>query len=101
MHAPSQITETETVRLLAAALRDPECRSTMRLARAKVIGPHDMVGHWTIASPEGPLHRVAVVRVVDAEPMGWDEVYRDESDAIAVWAHLAETYDETVTPKSR
>lgn len=93
-HAPSQITEAETVRLLLASLADPISRGTLRLERGRALGDHEMLGFWTLDTPEGRIYPVAIVRVIDGEPMGFDEAYRDHADALAAWQHLVDVYAE-------
>lgn len=88
-HAPTHIDDdTEAARLLVAALNSGDCDG-WSLGPARAIGRHDLLGLWSLHTPDGPRYRVATVRVVDGKPVGFDEVYRDETDAVAVWEHLA------------
>ena len=88
-HADSQITDAKAARLMLAALHDPGCRDSLRIERAMAIGSRDVLERTSLDTPEGLLHRVAVVRVLDGEQQGFDAAYRDEVDAVAVWDHLA------------
>lgn len=89
-HAESQVDDLETVRLIQATLRSADHAGSMRLVEALAISGSEMLGRWSIQTPEGPLFRVAILRVVDGEAMGFDASYRDEADALAVWEHLVE-----------
>lgn len=93
VHADSQFSDAEAFRILVAALNDPDCRGTLQLERAKAIGRTNALCRWSLESPHGSMHRVAIVRVIDGETMGFCCSYGDEADAIAVWEHIAETYD--------
>lgn len=96
IHADSQITDEEATRLMLATLGSPEHRGSRRLAKGKAIGRQDMLGRWVTDTPEGPLHEVAHVRVLDGEPF-WQAYYRDEDDALAVWDHLSEEIETAKT----
>lgn len=86
-HAESQISDAEAIRLMMLALRSPDHAATYELVRGAAITSQEMIGRWTLDTPEGPLHRVAEVRVLDGEP-SMEFFYRDEADAIAVWDHV-------------
>lgn len=89
-HAPSQINDTEAVRFILSALRSPDHVGTLELVEGRQISRSEMVARWLVETPEGPLSRVAVIRVIDGEPIGFDAFYTDEADARAVYAHLVE-----------
>lgn len=92
-HANSQITDQEATRLLQAALNSPEHRGSRQLVQGHAVDGISMLCRYTTQTPEGALHEVTEERVLDGEVFaGW--AYRDESDALAVWAHITENPSE-------
>ncbi|TGN64231.1 hypothetical protein EXE59_09895 [Nocardioides eburneiflavus] len=89
-HADSQIDTAELTRLTLAALTTPDYRAQHRLVQACAISTQEVLARWTWQSPEGEVHRVALVRMLDGEPMGFDNSYTDKDDAISVWTHIYE-----------
>lgn len=87
-HADSQITDQEATRLIMAALTSPD-QASLELVEGKAMSAHEMLGRWTVHTPEGPIHEVALVGVLDGEPQ-WSTYYREEADAISVWHHVVE-----------
>lgn len=92
-HADSQLTDAEAAAAMLTALASPHHKATLTLDQARLVGAREMLGRWTLQTPDGPLHRVAIVDVIDAESLGHDVCYRDGSDADTVWADFAEAYD--------
>ena len=87
-HAPSQITDEETVRLLTAALNSDEV--DFELLRARAVSTRELAGLWRVGgAPDGPFWRVALISVFSGETLDWDHAYTDAADAVAVWEHLA------------
>lgn len=92
-HANSQITDnTEILRLQEEILSDPQSIASLTVERACRLGTQEILVRWSMQTPKGGLHRVAIVSALDGEVIEFDEVYRDESDAIAVWEDLADAY---------
>lgn len=60
--------------------------------RAAEFGGQEVLQYWQWDTPDGPIHRVAILRWLDGEHLGLDFCYRDEADAIAVWEDHARPY---------
>lgn len=96
-HADSQVDRTEALRLKMLALGSPEHRGSRRLVAAVAVSTQEMLGRWVLETPEGPLHTVAIVGLLDGQVREFSHDYREESDAVAVYDHVVATGRETGT----
>lgn len=89
-HAPSQIGDTEATRLLVASLETPDAE--ISLLRCRAIGNREWLALRRIETPEGPMFMLRLADVIDDEPT-WESQYSDEAEALAVWEHVIDEYD--------
>lgn len=87
-HADSQIDEPEATRLLLATLRNPHTDAL----RTRAIGTREVLTLCRVETPERPMWLIRLADVID-DLASHEFQYGTESDALAVWDHLIEEYE--------